>query len=103
MSGQKPRNKEEDSIMDKDQPIEHSEFSTMDLYLGGYLTMKGHKGIIRFSSASKAVLIFTRTPELDTVLKDYVNDPVFEFVQTVKDIRAQLHRHREERQGGNLV
>ena len=88
--------------MDKDQPIEHKEYSTMDLYLGGYLTMKGHKGVIRFPSASKAVLIFTRTPELDAALKDYVLDPVFEFVQTVKDLRAQLHRHREEQQqGGN--
>jgi hypothetical protein len=88
--------------MEKDQPIESNEFSTMDLYLGGYLTMKGHKGAIRFPSSGKAILIFPLTAELSKAVQTYSSDdmvPVFRFVQEVKGLRAQLHKFREERQG----
>jgi hypothetical protein len=87
----------------EDQPIENQEFSTMDLYVGGYLTMQGHKGSIRFTSPTKAILIFQRSKELEWDLQRYSSDatvPVFKFVQEVKALRAQLHRYREERQRG---
>ena len=77
-----------------------NDFSTMDIYFAGWLTMK--KGVdyeMRIGDRGKVMFVFNLgRSEAFALMKEFHNDTqVYDYVQQVKYLRGQMNESRSQK------